>query len=177
MLAVTVAVAAVGLASVPNLVDDPVAPPTRLSMLLACLAATATAALAEPLLDLEEQLSSMPVWAVRAAAITLLVVPLVGLVVLLRSATSGALVTGPAGVLMGVMGIALLFSRVNLYLGLLAPWAYAMAGLTLGYERTLGGPSSLKPWAWLVEPEDLTISWWLVALFALGIVAHAVPRR
>ncbi|WP_110240582.1 hypothetical protein [Nocardioides gilvus] len=176
-VAVTVAVVAVGVLSVPNLIADPMIPRTRLSLLLSCLAATLVVALVEPLLGLEERLSPRRMPWVRVAAIAIVVVFLLGLVVLLRSALVGSLFVGPAGAYAGLVGIALFFSRANVFLGLLAPWAYAMTGLTLGYDEAIHGRLSLQPWAWLVSPDDLSVSRWLGVLLMLGIGVHAVPRR
>lgn len=163
--------------TVPNLHDDPTVPPTRTPLLVAALLASTLVLVVRPVLPEPERLACLSMRTARAVVAGAVVC--LGIVTLALG--SALIAPHPVvrclGTAAALVGIALCLAPVGTFAALSVPWLYVISGLAFGYQSSVGGPASLHPWAWLVDPETAPLAWELATL-AVGLLSFVMiaPR-
>ncbi len=164
--------------TVPNIMGEPGVPPTRIYLLLGCAAASAAVLALRPVLPGPERIAARNMRIARAW----LLVGTVGLA--MATAFAVGSVIDPAYGVRGVaacaalIGLGLAAHGVSLFLGLVLPWIYVIAGLGFGYDTNVAGPSAqVRPWAWIIDDSVLIAPQLL--LFAAGALVFILvsPRE
>lgn len=180
VLATAILVGAASSLTVPSLQGDPGIPRTRVSLLLAGTCAGIQVLFVRGIVADRERLAVVSMRAARCAVFLLTQVICFALALLAGAVVHGqaaALSWRTATVTLALAAVAMLAGRINTFAGLVAPWAYLAFGLALGYQTTIGGKASARPWAWLVD-DSAPLGITLIAAVVVTVAAAMVdPLR